>query len=346
MRTIAFGAVLLMSVMAAVTLRSAADPPPPWAYGFRTPPSATGAPEANPAPAPVPAVVDDGQPRRLPGSALTFTLTQIRDQFNIADWYPSDHPAMPYIVQYGKRPAVRACGLCHYPNGKGRPENSGVAGLPVAYFIQQLNDFKNDLRKSTDPRKANTAIMIAIAKNMTDAEMRSAAEYFASMPWSPWIRVVESTTVPKTRIAAGMFLGLEGNETEPLDNRIMEMPVSAEQTELRDARSPFIAYVPIGSLKKGEALVQGTSSVTTQCSICHGRTLEGLGPVPGIAGRSPSYVMRQLFDMQQGTRKGVWSELMKPVIVGLTTDDMLAIAAYTASLPVGTARPERATAAR
>ena len=42
--------------------------------------------------------------------------------------------------------------------------------------------------------------------------------------------------------------------------------------------------------------------------------------------------MRQLYDMQQGARKGVWSELMKPVVEKLTNDDMLAIAAYTASL--------------
>ena len=53
--------------------------------------------------------------------------------------------------------------------------------------------------------------------------------------------------------------------------------------------------------------------------------------IPGIAGRSPSYTVRQLTDMQQGTRKGVWSDLMKPVVASLTNDDMLAIAAYTAS---------------
>jgi cytochrome c553 len=57
----------------------------------------------------------------------------------------------------------------------------------------------------------------------------------------------------------------------------------------------------------------------------------GLGPVPGIAGRSPSYMVRQLYDMQQGVRKGVWSDLMKPVVANLTDADMLAIAAYTAS---------------
>ena len=70
---------------------------------------------------------------------------------------------------------------------------------------------------------------------------------------------------------------------------------------------------------------------TTECGVCHGADLRGLGPVPGIAGRSPSYLVRQMYDMQQATRKGQWSELMKPVVSKLTHEDMIAIAAYAAS---------------
>ena len=40
--------------------------------------------------------------------------------------------------------------------------------------------------------------------------------------------------------------------------RIIEVPVNTERTEvLRDGKSGFISYVPIGSVKKGEALVNG-----------------------------------------------------------------------------------------
>ena len=53
--------------------------------------------------------------------------------------------------------------------------------------------------------------------------------------------------------------------------------------------------------------------------------------MPPLAGRSPSYLMRQMFDMQQGFRKGSWTELMKPVVEHLTTEDMMNIAAYAAS---------------
>jgi len=172
---------------------------------------------------------------------------------------------MPYILQYGKAPDVRACGLCHLVNGKRRPEHSSVSGLPVPYFLQQLNDFKNHRRKTADPRKANTNIMVTIAKNLSDAEMKAAAEYFASFPWNTqWIKVVEATTVPKTRNAAGMWLSLENNETEPLGNRIMEMPVTNELVELRDyhPEGSFVAYAPVGSIKKGEALATSGTKVT------------------------------------------------------------------------------------
>jgi cytochrome c553 len=307
-------------------------PPPPWAYGF--PSAVTSAP---PAPAAAPAAAapaPDSTPKQVPGSAGSFTLAQIRDGFGPADWFPGDHPAMPEIVAHGKRPDVRACSLCHYPNGKGRPENAGVSGLPVAYFIQTMADFKSEARKSADSRKGNTNLMIAYAKAMTDEEVKAAAVYFGAMAWTPWIKVVEASTVPTTRIAGGMFVKLEGTGTEPIGDRIIEMPDDTERTEsLRDPRSGFTAYVPVGSLKKGEALVTTGGGKTTRCAVCHGADLKGLGPVPGIAGRSPSYTVRQLFDTQRGTRKGVWADLMKPVVANLTNDDMLAIAAYAASRP-------------
>src|SRR6266446_8030811 len=119
----------------------------------------------------------DTTPKTLPGSTGSFTPAQIRDGFGPADWFPGDHPRMPEIVAHGKRPDVRACGLCHYPNGKGRQENAGVAGLPVSYFIQTMNDFRDGLRKSAEPRKANTNAMIAIAKAMTPEEIKASAEY-------------------------------------------------------------------------------------------------------------------------------------------------------------------------
>ena len=314
--------VLILAV--AVFPLSAADGPIPWAYAIPPAPPA-GTPAAAPA-------APDTSVKHLAGSSGAFTRAQISDRFGPADWYPGDHPAMPDVVAHGKKPDVCACGLCHYPNGKGRQENAGVSGLPVAYFIQTMNDFKNGLRKSAEPRKNNTNLMIAFAKGMTDDEIKAAAEYFGAMKWTPWIKVIETNTVPKTRNANGMFL-VEGNEKEPLGKRLLETPENAEATEvLRDPHSGFFAYVPPGSIKRGEALVAKASSKTTQCGLCHGADLKGLGPVPGIAGRSPSYLVRQMNDMKQGARNGTWTQLMKPVVANLSDEDMLDIVAYTASL--------------
>jgi cytochrome c553 len=321
------------------------EPPPPWAYGFEAPADpAAGVPRPDPPAVPGP---DDGTLRHLLGSTFSFTLTQVRDSYGPADWYPGDHPAMPEIVAHGKNPEVRACSLCHYPNGKGRPENAGIAGLPYEYIVEQMAEFRKGERSSADLRKPNTHFMIDFSRAMNDEETRAAAHYFSSMPWTPWIKVIETGTVPKTRIGGGMFLMTEGGGTEPIGDRIIETPVNVEATEvLRDARSGFIAYVPVGSIKKGEALVmKGGAGKTTPCTICHAADLQGLGPVPGLAGRSPSYLVRQMYDIQHEFRSGSWTSLMKPVVADLTTDDMLSIAAFLASRGVPTAEANTAGSA-
>jgi cytochrome c553 len=294
-----------------------------WAYAI------------TPGPAPA-APVDDGTRHSLPGSAGQFTLDQIRNRMGPADWYPGDHPSMPPIVAVGREAAgVWACSLCHYPNGKGRPENASVVGFPKEYFIQQMYDFKNGLRASADSRKPNTPIMAGFAVQMTEEEIQQAAEYFGSMRWTPWIQVVETDTIPKMRVAGGMHLKVEGAEagTETLGNRIVESPVNAEHTEmLRDPRSGFIAYVPKGSVARGKELALFGNEGVTACTVCHGQDLNGLAIVPSLRGRSPSYIARQLADMKEGKRHGAWTPLMAPVVASLGADDILNLAAYLTSL--------------
>jgi cytochrome c553 len=335
MKRIFTAIVILGASLATVAVLRAANDPPAWAYAVTPPPP----PGTAPAPAPEP----DKAPKHLAGTTRTFTVAQVADLNEPADWFPEDHPSMPPIVARGRQPMVRACAYCHYPNGKGRPSNGGVAGLPVSYFLQTLNDFKNGLRKPGDPRKVNVNQMIAFAKNLTPEEARAAAEYFGSIPWTQWVRVVETRMVPKTEAEGSIFFKAPGKEVEPIGMRIIETPEDDEQAEpLRNPRSGFVAYAPIGSIKKGEALVMaGGNGKTTACTICHGADLRGLGMVPGIAGRSPSYLARQMYDMQSGTRHGEWSELMKPVVAKLTNDDLLAIAAYVSSRPMPAAPGSR-----
>jgi cytochrome c553 len=313
--------VFVIAVLFSTTWCQSAEGPPEWAYGVQTPPVR----------APVDSAEDQGA-RRLPGNSLSFTRAQIGNPFDPADWYSGDHPPMPDIVAKGRKPGIWACALCHYPNGKGRPENASVIGFTREYFVQQMYDFARGNRKTAEPRKANTARMAAFAQNMTEAEIQESANYFCSMRWTPWIKVVETDRVPKMYTSVGMFLPLPAGEKEPIGERIIETPVDPEATEvLRDPHSSFIAYAPVGSISKGEKLVTGPNEKTIQCGVCHGSDLTGMGPVPGIAGRSPSYLVRQMYDMQQGFRKGLWTELMKPIVSKLTNEDMLNIAAYVSS---------------
>jgi cytochrome c553 len=137
--------------------------------------------------------------QHVPNSAAGYTLGQIANAFGVPDWHPGDHPPMPGVVAHGRRPAVLACGYCHLPTGLGRPENASLAGLPSSYIVQQIADFKNGARKTADPRSEPVQFMVQIAKNLSDAEIKAAADYFSRLKRTPWIRVVETDTVPQTK---------------------------------------------------------------------------------------------------------------------------------------------------
>jgi cytochrome c553 len=320
MRHTAFALLASLVLFIPPTLAQQPAPSPqtplPWAYALNTP----GIPVHIPA-----------GPQQVPDSTLAFTFANPRSLYDPPDWHPDDHPPMPPIVAQGRNPGVFACGYCHLPNGQGRPENASLAGLPAVYIIQQMADYRAGLRRSSEPQMGPPANMLAVGINATPEEVAEAAAYFASLQPRPWIRVVETATVPETVITGSMFIEKEDGGTEPIGNRIIEMPEDLERTELRDARSGFIAYVPPGSIAAGKALAEGNGRLPA-CATCHGAELRGLGPVPALAGRSPSYLARQLYDLQSGSRKGLWSPLMAEVVSGLTTDEILVLAAYAASL--------------
>src|SRR5579859_7537267 len=286
----------------------------PWAPDFKVPP-------------------DDGLPTRVPDSTQSFTIKQERDLFFVPDWHPEDHPPMPDVVAHGRQPDVRACGSCHRAEGTGGPENASLAGLPAAYIVQQIEDYKSGARKFAGPQRSPSVVMTAIAKASNEEEIKAAAAYFSSLKPKANIKVVEADTVPVTQIARVFYMQVKDGGTEPIGERIIETPVDAVQFEHRDTRAQFIAYVPKGSIARGEALAKtGGVGVTTPCITCHGPDLKGVAAVPGIAGRSPSYLVRQLYDFQQHARAGSAGALMLPVVEKLSHDDMISLAAYAASL--------------
>lgn len=310
-------APVLLLVLTLVFAFAQQSDPLYWAYPVDPPSTAKPHPPSN-----------KGQ--HVPGSSATFTKAQIDN--GLPDWHPKDHPPMPSVVAKGQEPSLYPCGYCHLPNGLGRPENATLAGLPVAYITQQLADFKNGLRKSSVPQHLPTNLMIGVAKQCNADQVRVAATYFASLKLKPWIRVVESAIVPKTHVAEWMLIPSNPAGTEAIGDRIIELPEDLNRTELRDDRSGFIAYVPVGSVQEGKTLASGTTGKTVRCSVCHGDDLRGRLNVPALAGRSPSYLVRQMNDIQNGNRHGVQVGLMKPAVRNLTVKDMIALAAYCASL--------------
>ena len=187
---------------AASAVRSPADMPF-WAYGITTRPQPGDTARELPWGRLFDPDVDHAQQLRptlhLAGSPRTYAPVELRDWANAPDWFPDEHPPMPEVVQHGvaalgeKR---RACAICHRVNGGGRPDNAPVAGLPVDYFLRQLDDFRRGRRHSSDPRKPNVRIMQEIAQAITPDEAREAAEYYAGRSGAPRLHVVESDRAP------------------------------------------------------------------------------------------------------------------------------------------------------
>ncbi len=306
--------LLAILVTAAMPLTGAlaAEDIPAWAYPVN-PPGAAAAQK------------DDGTLIRVPDSSIAMTRTQMAGRESVPDWHPEDHPEMPAIVKNG-REGVRACGYCHQPTGVGRPENASLVGLDEEYIKRQVDNFRKGDRQGAEPRRIPQNLMIGLSKNVTPEEVAIAAKYFASLKPKSFVKVVEADIAPKTIVTGGMLAMAPEGGMEPIGSRIIEVPEDLERAENRDSRTPFTAYVPKGSLAKGEGMVAGRG-----CAMCHGAGLTGIGDTPRLAGRSPSYLVRQLYDFKNGKRSGASAAPMRPIAADLSLDDMIAIASFLAS---------------
>jgi cytochrome c553 len=314
-------AVLLLIGSASPLALGYAAEPPSWAYPLN-PPGAAAQPAQN-----------DTTLHHVPGSNVALTASQIAGNDGAPDWRPNQHPPMPPIVAKGRPPTVRACAYCHLPNGAGRPENAALAGESVGYIKQQVQNFKAGERNGFEPRRVPQNLMLQISKAVADAEVTQAADYFSKLKPVSFVKVTESATAPKTIVRGGMLMKAPVGGTEPIAGRIIEVPDDSQRAEDRDPDVTYTAYVPPGSLAKGKELATNEASdKTIACKECHGDDLKGDGDtVPWIAGRSPTYIFRQLFDIKNGKRAGS-ADPMKMVVEKLTMDDLISIASYVASL--------------
>ena len=238
-------------------------------------------------------------------ASVSYTRAAVDDFYNVPVWRPQMHPQMSKVVQHGNKDTqVRACGSCHLPTGTGHDESAYMAGLPVNYFIRTMNDWKTGDRKYG-------GTMIAMLKIISDAEIREAAEYFAALKPTPWIRVVETDTVPKTYTARPP--GASCIRTAA-PSRSATASSSCLRTRGGGRSRSHLGLCRLcaeGQHRAGQGLVTTGGGKTLPCRICHGPTQRGLGDVPGIAGQHPDYIVRQLWNMQNGDRAGTYAALMK-----------------------------------
>ena len=271
----------------------------------------------------------------LPNSTAGFTRAQLSNRFAAPDWYPTSHAPMPDVVARGRVPDLYACGYCHTPGGQGRPENAALAGLPSEYIVQQVMDFKSGARRALLPGVFPPAdLMIHEAMQTTSDEARIAAEYFSRETLHPRVIVLERSRVPRTQVVGSVYTPIANGGEEPLGTRLIELARDGEQHENRDDQMRYVAYVPPGSIARGRALARtGDHGRTVACVTCHGKKLQGMAAIPPLAGRSPSYLLRQLLAFQTGARSGPATQPMQPVVANLDISNMIDVIAFAASLP-------------
>jgi cytochrome c553 len=325
------GMLALLGALSLSTGPCAAAQRPDWA--FFVPTAAQAAP---------PPPQDPGKRQHVAGSSITYSLAQVQDALNPPDWYPEEHPAMPVIVAHGSAPnAERAfpllpCALCHLPNGAGHVESASLAGLPVEYIVRQFAEIRGADRCIQVGTPASAQFLTLLKTAYSAEQVRAAAAYYSALELRTWIHVREVREVPRSVVDAESLMrtAAAGGAGEPIGARIVELPISESALRKRDSHSGFVAYVPEGSIARGKALADGAAGGTrTACAGCHGPKLLGLGDIPPLAGRPPTYLVRQLWNYQSGERRGSFAAPMQAVVAGMRVDEMLAIAAYLASLP-------------
>jgi cytochrome c553 len=290
---------------------------------------------------PAPPKLDDQELLEIPEGTEKFTLARINDPFNAPDWRPASHGPMPDIVAKGRKPDIMACAFCHTPTGQGRPENSSLAGLPEAYIKEQLLDYRSGKRKAIGPEQyLPVQNMVKLAKTLTDQEIDDSARYFSQQKPRRRVYVIESLRIPRAERAAWIWQEYGG--TEDIDGRLLEVTQDLVRHERRDDRLEYLAYVPPGALNRGKRLVMSGKSFdpeknvetakTLPCTQCHLSNLKGTDAIPPIAGRSPTYLLRQMLAFRNGVRGNEAAAQMNPVVEKLTLDEMIDIVAYVSSL--------------
>jgi len=110
---------------------------------------------------------------------------------------------------------------------------------------------------------------------------------------------------------------------------------------------PARATVSESVLKRGQALVMhgDPAKQVPSCMACHGPDLNGREPgIPGLHGLRADYISAQLGAWRYGLRTAIAPDCMQLVAAHLTEEDVGAVSAWLASMPIpANTRPLRQT---
>jgi cytochrome c553 len=269
----------------------------------------------------------------VPGSKLTFTKAQVDDDENPVDWFPDEHPLAPAIVAHAPPKAPPPCAECHMFNGQGFLAIPNLSGLPAAYIVQQVEEFRTGRRLSWEKDRPATREMIEVAQKVSDKDLAEAAAYFAALPKAPRYRVVEADKAPVTKPNFYGWLDITPGASEPIRGRDIEVAEDFPDMALGDPHTGVVVYAPPGAIARGAALVKSGGHNGQPCAACHGADLRGMGDTPALAGRSAAYLARMLWDIKTGARQGPAVTAMQAPAAHLDEADIADVVAYLASLP-------------
>lgn len=108
-------------------------------------------------------------------------------------------------------------------------------------------------------------------------------------------------------------------------------------------KKAFQSILLLGVLGAGSSAVYAAGDAAAgqvkaaACVACHGADGNSMVPMfPKLAGQSASYLVKQMSDFQTGVRK---NDMMSPMVLGKTEQDLADIAAYFASQKVSAGLP-------
>lgn len=299
----------LLAVAACIAISAAAEPAPEWAFPGAGALNSTHKPPAS-------------EMVRLPGSPAIFHRSDF-DGLQAIDWFPNAHSRAPEVVMHANGKGGYPCGYCHLPDGRGRPENARLQGLPARYIVKQVEAFASGTRRAAVPYMP-TSLMAEVAHAIQPADLKAAAAYFSQFEPQSHTQIVETETIPAAD-AWHFVYRFDRSRQEALGQRIIEGPADGERFELRDPETHYIAYVPEGAVARGRVIAEHGASGGPACVSCHGQALVG------IAGASPSFLARQLMDFRSKARSDPDAAPMQAVAGQLTDAQIIDASAYVGS---------------